>query len=269
MTTAVNDPVGLSIRQFVDAWRVMCSGALHYNEGAEDGVHYIFSGVPIVFFNVGVVTGRDVSAAALQASGQRACAWAATKGGVPWLFVITHEALAPGTDATAALDACGLAPLMPLTGMIAEHVAPPAIIPGLQCTRPQDDAGCSALLDVNSRAYGMDLAAGKDLIGTTSFWSTHYPALGFVDGEPASCAAVMMVDGYRYVALVATDPPRQRRGYGDAVMRHALELSARAHANAPTTLHATAAGRPIYERMGYRVIAEHTVFIEKKFLGGH
>ena len=78
-----------------------------------------------------------------------------------------------------------------------------------------------------------------------------------------------MVDGYRYVALVATDPARQRRGYGDVVMRHALELSARVHGQAPTTLHATEAGRPIYERMGYAPIAAHTVFIEKKFLGGH
>ena len=41
-------------------------------------------------------------------------------------------------------------------------------------------------------------------------------------------------------------------------------------ASAPTTLHATEAGRPIYERMGYAPIAAHTVFIEKKdFLGGH
>ena len=35
------------------------------------------------------------------------------------------------------------------------------------------------------------------------------------------------------------------------------------------SLHATEAGRPIYERMGYAPIAAHTVFIEKKFLGGH
>lgn len=29
------------------------------------------------------------------------------------------------------------------------------------------------------------------------------------------------------------------------------------------------AGRPIYERMGYRIIANHAVFMEKRFLEGH
>ena len=89
-------------------------------EEAVGGVHYVFSGIPIPFFNVALVTGRDVSDATLSASGQDACDWA-SKHDVPWLFVITHEALVAGTDAGAALDACGLAPLMPLTGMIAHN----------------------------------------------------------------------------------------------------------------------------------------------------
>jgi GNAT superfamily N-acetyltransferase len=163
-----------------------------------------------------------------------------------------------------------MVPVMPLTGMIAQHVAPPSNVPSeLQLTRPQDDGRCSAILDLNGLAYGMDLEAAKTILGKQAFWSGHYPAIGLVDGAPACTAAVMMVDGYRYVALVATDPARQRRGYGELVMRHALALSALAHGDGPTTLHATEAGRPIYERMGYVPIAAHTVFIEKKFLEGH
>jgi GNAT superfamily N-acetyltransferase len=185
-------------------------------------------------------------------------------------LVVTHEALTTGTDAPAALAASGLVPLMPLTGMIAHHLAKSTTVPsGLQLVRPQDNDGCSAILDVNSLAYGMDLGVAKGMLGTHSFWTNHFPALGLAEGRPASAAAVMMVDGYRYVALVATDPARQRRGYGEAVMRHALEMSASAHADAPTTLHATDAGRPIYERMGYSPIALHTVFIEQRFLSGH
>jgi GNAT superfamily N-acetyltransferase len=269
MTTAVSDPVALSVKHFIDAWRTMCASANGYAEEDIGGVHYIFSGIPIPFFNVALVTGRDVSAAALSASGQRACAWA-SKLGVPWLFVITHEALVAGTDAAAALDACGLAALMPLTGMMAQNVALSTNVPSeLQLVRPVDEKGCSALLDVNGRAYDMDLDAGKSLLGTPSFWSGHFPALGLVEGTPVCASAVLMVDGYRYVALVATEPARQRRGYGEVVMRHALELSARVHGDTATTLHATEAGRPVYERMGYAPIAAHSVFIEKKFLAGH
>lgn len=265
----MNDGVDLSIRQFRKAWRLMCAGSPGHSLAAEEGIEYIFSGVPIGFFNVALLTERDVSSDRLKSHGHSACAWAAEKN-VPWLFVVTHEALHAGIDAASVLDGCGLAPMMPLTGMLAQQISPVARIPDdLQLTVPQDDAGCSALVDVNSVAYGMDLEAGKPLVGRRSFWNDHVPVLGMVGTTPACCAAVMMVDGYRYVALVATHPAQQRRGYGEAVMRHALEVAAQVHGERPTVLHATDAGRPIYERMGYATIATHSVFMEKKFLTGH
>ncbi len=71
------------------------------------------------------------------------------------------------------------------------------------------------------------------------------------------------------MALVATDPVHRRRGYADAAMRRALEVAAAAHGALPTLLHATDAGRPVYERMGYSPIATHTMLMEKRYLDGH
>jgi GNAT superfamily N-acetyltransferase len=265
----MSDPVDLSIRQFSDAWQAMCAGAPGKAVAAAGDIQYVFSGVPIGFFNVALLTGRGIAADALQGHARHASSWASTHR-VPWLFVVTHERLAPGTDATAILDSCGFAPVMPLTGMLAQRVAPSATPPtGLELAVPEDDDGCSALLDVNGLAYDMDLNAGKDLIGKRSFWSNHVAMLGRTDGTPSCCAAVLMVDGYRYVALVATDPSQQRRGYAEAAMRGALEHAATVHGERPTVLHATEAGRPIYERMGYETISTHTVFMEKTFLSGH
>jgi GNAT superfamily N-acetyltransferase len=68
------------------------------------------------------------------------------------------------------------------------------------------------------------------------------------------------------VSLVATDPTQQRRGFGEAAMRRALELSAASHGELPTVLHATEAGRPLYERMGYTPFSTHTVFMEERFV---
>ncbi len=265
----MNDGVDLSIRQFRDAWRLMCTGGTGHSLAAGEGIEYIFSGLPISFFNVALLTGRDITSDSLRAYGHDACGWASDKT-VPWLFIVTHEALDAGIDAVAVLDGCGLAPVMPLTGMFAQQVAPVARVPdGLLLTVPDDDPGCAAVLDVNSLAYAMDLDAGKVLIGKRSFWNDHVPVLGVAGGKPASSAAVLMVDGYRYVALVATDPAQQRRGYAEAAMRHALEVAARAHGERPTVLHASDAGRPIYRRMGYDTIATHTLFMEKRFLVGH
>ena len=215
------------------------------------------------------MTQNGVSAEALQACGREACAWAAPHG-VPWLFMVTHDTLKEGVDAVAELDACGLAPMMPLTGMRAQQVEQTPRVPSdLGMWVPENDADCGAILDVNSAAYGMDLEAGRSTLGTRAFWKNHFPVLGLADGKPVSSATVMMVDGHRYVALVATDPGYQRRGYADTVLRRALALTAEAHGEQPTVLHASDAGRPVYERMGYTPLASHMIFLEKKFLGDH
>ena len=265
----MNDDVAFSISQFRDAWRLMCGACPEYQTDRTGDVDYIFSGLPIPFFNAAVVGARDISRDALAAMGRQACDWAADKS-VPWLFVVTHEALADGVDASSALESVGLAPLLPLTGMRAQRVGPPPPnTNGLQLEVPDDDTGCGAVVDVNSAAYGMALDACRPILGAPSFWASHVPAIGRVDGNAVASAAVLMVEGHRYVALVATRPEHQRRGYGDAVMRHALDVAATRHGEIPTTLHATDAGRPIYARMGYDTIATHTAFIERRFLEGH
>jgi GNAT superfamily N-acetyltransferase len=178
--------------------------------------------------------------------------------------------LAPGVDAASVLDSCDLTPMLPMTGMRALRLQPPTRIPdGLLLDLPGDEDSCAAVFDVNAAAYGVSLDACKATYGKPAFWTGHVPALGRVDGRPVASAAVFMVDGYRYVALVATMPEQQRRGYAEAVMRHALDVAAATCGDKPTFLHATDAGRPIYARMGYQPVASHTAFIEKRFLEGH
>jgi len=264
------DDVDFSISQFSGAWRLMCSASPDYVTDGNGDVEYIFSDVPVPFFNVALLTVRDISRDKLQGLARNATKWAAGRP-VPWMFLVTHEALATGVDASSVLDACGFAPMLPMTGMRAPRIAPAArAADGLALEVPRDADGCSAILDVNGAAYGVPLDACKRTYGQPAFWKDHLPALGRVNGVPVSSAAVFMVDGYRYVAMVATLPDRQRRGYAEAAMRHALDTAASAYGDKPTTLHATDAGRPIYARMGYEPIAMHTAFIEKRFLGeGH
>ena len=229
MSTRAGDDIDFSISQFCDAWTLFCGAAESHVFQRTHGVDYLFSRLPIPFFNAAVVTARDVSQDQLSAHGRDACAWAAAKA-VPWMFVVTHEALASGVDAVSALDACGLTPMLPLTAMRAQRVASRSIAAeGLQLEVPGDTAALTAIVDINTAAYGADLDAARPLFGNPVFWAGHVPALGRVDGTPVASAAVLMVAGYRYVALVATMPDRQRRGYAEAVMRHALDVAAATH----------------------------------------
>jgi hypothetical protein len=263
------DPITRSVDQLVAAWRLMCGRGPHHVLASGDGIEYAFSGVPVPFFNMAALTGRDISAATLAACGRDACGWAADKG-VPWMFVVTHERLAEGVDAAATLAGCGLAPLLGMTGMEAQWIAPPARVPeGLELSTPRHDADCAAVLEINSAAYEMDLAAAQPLLADEAFWADHFPIVGLVGGRPVSTASVLMVEGVRYVALVATEPGQQRRGFADAAMRRALEAASQVHGDVTTVLHATDAGRPIYARMGYTPTSTQTVFLETKFLDGH
>ena len=58
-------------------------------------------------------------------------------------------------------------------------------------------------------------------------------------------------DGQLYLALVATRPDSQRKGFGEATVRHALQAAYEATGLTRTTLHATDAGYPMYQRVGY------------------
>ena len=265
----MSDDVGASISQFGDAWRLLCGASPGYVVDGNGATEYIFSSLPIPFFNVALLRGRNVSAGALETEARTACAWAAPRS-IPWMFVVTHEALAADVDAATVLDACGLTPMLPMTGMRAQRLAPATRFPdGLLLEVPADDDSCAAVFDVNAAAYGVSLDACKPTYGKPSFWDGHVPALGRVGGKPVASAGVFMVDGIRYVALVATMPDQQRRGYAEAVMRHALDVAAASYGEKPTFLHATDAGRPVYARMGYEPVATHTAFIEKRFLEGH
>lgn len=269
MTESLRGSVDLSIRQLCEAWRVMCRNAPGRRVSGADGIDYIFSGLPVPFFNVAVLTQSSISASALRAFGHAARDWAAETP-VPWFFVVTHDSIEPGVDVPAILGECGLAAALPLTGMFATHVTPAGSAPtNLQITVSGTDAQCAALVDINGAAYEMDLEPTKVVLGKQAFWNDHVAVLGSVDGAPASGAAVLMVDGCRYVALVATGPMHRRRGYAEAVMRRALDVAASAHGECPTVLHATDAGRPVYARMGYVPISTHTLYMDAALLGAH
>lgn len=265
----MNDDLELSIQQFLSAWEVLGKQGPRYERASYPNVELAFSGIPVAFFNAAFTTGRGVNPPEFSTAARRSCEFAATRK-VPWLYIVTHETLAPGVDPTARLDELGLAPLMNFTGMRAERVAPVERMPAsLEIVEPQDDAGCATILDVNGLAYDVDLSASKDALGRRRFWKDHTAVIGRVDGKTVCSTVVLFLDGMRYVGFVATDPAHQKKGYADAVMRKALELSAKKHGEITTVLHATDAGRPVYERMGYHAISSHTAYIEKQYLEGH
>ena len=154
----------------------------------------------------------------------------------------------------------GLQYVMPMFGMAADTLRDPERpLPAL------DSAVTTAALrdvvgDVNAAGYAMPPELFRPVTAQPELWKDMIGVVGVADGTPVATASVALVDEIAYVALVATAPDRQRKGYAEAVMRRALVESGEAWGPRRTVLHATPAGQPVYRRMGYADTARFDAF---------
>ncbi|MFM0075951.1 GNAT family N-acetyltransferase [Paraburkholderia sediminicola] len=155
------------------------------------------------------------------------------------------DAIAASESLTFALDITGMAgDILPLEVGIPHPV--------LDFARVESETALQAYADINSEGYGFPLEAGRSGLGGSTFWKkVAFAYIGYQNGEPVSTAAAILNDGQIYLALVATRPDVQRRGFGEATVRYALNAAYHATGITRTTLHATDAGFPVYQRVGY------------------
>ena len=83
--------------------------------------------------------------------------------------------------------------------------------------------------------------------------------VGYVDGAPVATAALVVTHRVGGIANVATDPARRGRGIGEAMTWHAVRR-AKAMGCVMANLQASEMGRPIYERMGFRMVSPYRTF---------
>ncbi len=148
-----------------------------------------------------------------------------------------------------------------MTADVRELKPPARPPPGVSFRRVQSEADARIVLDLNVRAYGMPPEITDSVLATKSYFQDLSREFGYIafdkDGTPVSTTTVIEIDGWLYVALVATDPDHRQKSYAEAVMRHALESTAAALPHITrTSLDATAMGAPVYTRMGYQSTGE-------------
>ena len=110
-------------------------------------------------------------------------------------------------------------------------------------------ADLSVVGPLNDRAYGYDGSFERALEGVHADALAIYAAS--LDGRPASCCITLRCGSDCHVTLVATVPEARGRGLAGTLLGHAL-ADARERGLATSSLVATKAGHPLYERLGYR-----------------
>jgi GNAT superfamily N-acetyltransferase len=253
--TVLTDSVE-SMEQLAVAWRAMVLD----RDGEADvrdlpGIAVRWADCRFAFWNCVTLTEAGVDGALLERRLREAGDIMRSKkqSGFLWVF---EELIGDGARAglEAAAERAGLVYAFPGTGMAGDLLPlPEPVHPELTFVRVSTDEHLQAYADINSRAYGFALEDGRDGLAGSALWKDGVHAyLGLRDGVPVTCAATVEADGRLFVVLVATDPGWERRGYGEAVTRKALHEGARATGLTRATLHATAAGAPVYPRIGFR-----------------
>ncbi|MCM4083560.1 GNAT family N-acetyltransferase [Paractinoplanes hotanensis] len=82
---------------------------------------------------------------------------------------------------------------------------------------------------------------------------------GRMDGRIVATSALLDSDGVAGIYVVATEESYRGRGIGAALTAAAV-AEGRRRGLPVTTLQATAMGRPVYERLGLRAVAEYRLF---------
>lgn len=253
------DEILESNTQFLGAWRFFARHSLTGEVLDLPEVHIASSNISWQMLNVAFLPAPLETEEGLQRAAAAAARYFEPRGNA-WMLAVCEDWLTPGLRARAAelLAPYGLKPGMDTTGMVTDRLMEPKRpLPALELRQATDSRGRHDVADINARAYEAPRDLVRSALDVPAYFAGEGLGVGYVghrNGEAASCATVLPVDGVAYVALVATLSEHRRLGCAEAVIRQVLAEAHRTQGLQRTVLHATAAGYPVYLRMGYRPV---------------
>jgi ribosomal protein S18 acetylase RimI-like enzyme len=183
--------------------------------------------------------------------------------GLEWAYWICEDWIdgRPRRKLRQVLERHGLRHSVDLPGMFAESLRPPVRpAPPIEVRRVEDSPTRDAFCSIGSVCFHVPIHWFTEVFSAEKVWRAFHSYVGYLRDEPVSTTAVVEGGGVLGVYNVATLPGHQRRGYGEHVMRCALEDVQRRNGNRGMVLQSTPAGLRLYERMGFRTITRVAVY---------
>lgn len=243
-----------SLHQFITTWKMIGKGFPQTDQSDKPGVAVSWPDTHFPFYNALFLSEAISNAQILEEHVQRAAEYMQTRqhGGL-LLVCLDNLSGAAKESLEATLARAKLIPAIPMTGMAGDilPIESPEH-PALRFVRIEDDATIQTFAEINCKAYSLPLETALSVSKEHTLWIEHaYGFLAYQGDRAVATATAIINDGCIFLFLVATLPEAQRKGYGEAVVRHALQTAYEATGIRRTVLHATDAGHPIYSRLGY------------------
>jgi GNAT superfamily N-acetyltransferase len=180
------------------------------------------------------------------------------RAGLPFILRV-REGVAPAAE--AAVKAAGLRYLNTEPGMALHPigVAPPPP-EGLVIQTVRDEQMLETYQEVMADGFSMPLEFAQSLIPSAALQVPGLESyLGTVDGKGVATTSLYAANATAGVYNVTTIESHRRRGIGAALTWHAVTRG-RDQGCAVATLTASAMGKPVYERIGFRTVAPYREF---------
>jgi GNAT superfamily N-acetyltransferase len=255
MTEMTNEELVAAVdANYFASFRLMCEAAgkpVHES----GGVLSCASGAPAAFLNIAFVTRR------LERPEEALTESMAFFDGLGLPFVVRiREGVDPAAERAA--ERLGMPYSDTVPGMALPSIpSSPPLPAGLavRIVRPGPDV--ARFQGVVAEGFGMPIELARELF--TEKVLAGVPAmeayLGLVDGLPVATSTLVRTDAVAGVYNVATLDTHRRRGIGEALTWYAIERGAEAGCTM-AALQASEMGQPVYERMGFRVVAPYRTF---------
>jgi ribosomal protein S18 acetylase RimI-like enzyme len=227
-----------------------------------EGVSIASAGVTFQMFNAAFLSAPVSSEGQMDRRAAQAAVHFSARG-QRWSYWICHGWLEGRTRRRLQplLHKHGLYQAVELPGMLAEEVLPPLRqLPQIEVRRVSEGPVKDAFCAIGSVCFNVPLAWFCEVFDGGGIWDDFAGYVGYLNGEPVSTAATVIGGGAVGVYNVATLPDHRRGGYGETVMRHALERARLEHGLSRTILQSTPQGFELYQRMGYRTVTSVAVF---------
>ncbi len=227
-----------------------------------EGVSIASAGVAFQMFNAAFLSAPVTSEMQMDRRVAQAAVHFSARG-QRWAYWICHGWLEGRTRRRlpTVLRKHAMYQAVELPGMLAEGVLPPLReLPKIEVRRVTEGPVKDAFCDIGSLCFNVPLLWFCEVFDNGGIWADFAAWVGYVDGEPVSTAATVIGGGAVGIYNVATVPNYRRGGYGEAVMRHALERARLEHGLSRTILQSTPQGYELYRRMGYRTVTSVAVF---------
>jgi GNAT superfamily N-acetyltransferase len=250
-------PVEANLRE---SFRVLAVGRTNGEVLELPGVSIASLGAAFQMFNAAFLSLPVVGQKELEARLEAAGAHFASRR-QSWAFWICEDWL--DRVARRALEkTCarlGLRLSTELPGMVAEALKPPRRpVPRLEFRRVDSQGTLDDFRAIGSVCFHVPTAWFSEVFDATvpaerprfACWVAYH------EGQPVGTAAAVRCEGSLGLYNIAIAPGFRRRGYAEALTRHAAETAG----SATLVLQSTSAGMPLYARLGFRTVTRILVF---------